>query len=519
MHLLRKFLRMIMSDNAFVPMPVSCIMAVLDETLSQGFARAATMYCQSQEEMDEFEGGIAVKIEPPIVAEYVAKKLEYVLGMPVKPVADKEDAKAKLVTKIDVSFPDDADIKRMAQGGIFIPQVLENWCGDNLFEFEANRDHAPSLIVSREKNDVGLLVLDKGHLQLDLVNERTCYWEQLSLNDLSDRENLHRWLWGFLPSFELLAIIAQRMGYDLNELPQAIHSDDPKDETRLFNFFRRFGFMLPGGIRFREPLLPRFSDRERSFSRMKTSVDRGMPEYASTIGFPYCLFPDQTSGFVMDCHHGYWNGGKLSGHYFLPESSYGRERILNRLTTLNFARYCGIPTVNAAYINAGKLRGLALERFDMLGGKPVWREHCDQFTGKDKLPDLSVLSEVERRTLFKRYALGEALGFNGLDFTVIECLPDVYPGNGPDADDLHDISDIHKRHISLAEFSGVGDIRTLDENSLNNIFDLCFVAKKMGISRKEAEEIVRRIKNKGAFENAVEEAKKQIMRDIEPALS
>lgn len=432
-----------MSDYAeFSDMPIDSAMAVCKKFLQNGWAKDIKLWSTSGKPA-RFQDILFIKTDPPIVAPHLAEKMRHYLFQKVLCVPDAGTA-AKIAAEKDVLWQGEPDLSRMADGHIELPKLFRMRCSEAK-PYEIENDGCPQLIVSREYNDMAVLSLKNGKIFAKMTAEPNDWpHDRLSLDWNSipcEGKSLLRWLKGFLPSSEILEKFFISRGKDC---------PDPEIEAGLFEILSVFGNFFCGSIRFRVPLSNRVIDNSRGYTEYKGKKSCAMPEYAGEIDFPKVIFPGQIHGFALDCDLGIWQGRKKSAHYFIPEM---RDNILQRFFSLFIAEIWNIPCVEIKYVTKNSLRGMALRRFDLLGGESVWRQNFLSLERPEKA--LSFLSRQEKRNMLKLFWMGEILGFNGLDLVIIEPLPDFYDGNVSGAEDILLLEEEKDySNMMLAPFSG-----------------------------------------------------------------
>lgn len=432
-----------MSDR-YMDIPFSQVKACADDILNRKLAKKLTVIQtgQNAEEVSSFGDGIEIVCEPSSVSRYVEFKMQEALDIPVKAVK-KLPPETNLPKKGGgaeplLSWPHDWQWEEMVKGHTYIPRIM-GW-KTRAIRYKA-KEGPQTLVIRRGKYTVGLLRLVNGKIEIELT--RDAEWCQPSLSDLTKRENLLAWLTGFLPSKEIIAGLSYRHG---REAP------DTNTEEGLFSFFASFGRGLPGGIWFASPTAA--WPWEPSVSRIRPRISRSMPKFAYSLGFSGPFFPGQSMGFVLDCDRGLWDAETLSGHYYIPEKSYGKENIEHRIFSLTEAARMGLPTVSFKRIDEGEMKGLALSRFDVHCGRVLWRESKAQL-GENWLDILAKrLPKKDREDFVGRMILGFIMGFDGTDFVLYELSPNVFPVNGPDGEGLC-LEKTDRNFLRLAPFTGV----------------------------------------------------------------
>lgn len=353
--------------------------------------REIRIFMKDGKVIDNFTDMLAVDVDPESRAGDIAKKLASVFHITAVPVKGWAGAMA--------AYND--HVRKSPLGKTDVPDLV---C------LPVSGQENDALIVRRGGEDAGILRLTADGFVLSLLNAENTF-------PVSPGKDIRAWLESFLPSPDITQTLMRADAEKREKLP---FRNGALTDQGLFSFISKFGTNFAGDIAFVNP--SQIGEKEKSgvkplWLKRNERFSGGIASYANPI------FPAQENGFAADFHGGAFNGSRLSSQYAFVVDRYGKEKTAERVLSLMFARLSGIPTVGAAIVQARTrsredIPVLALERFDLCAGKPLWRMNVDSETVR--------LSETDRAYASMRAALGDFLGFDGRKVTVIDGRADFY---------------------------------------------------------------------------------------------
>lgn len=478
-----------------------------------------TEYDQYRNGVSPFFGVLILGIVPISGKEKLAKKngvklreyLKDIFGLDVR-IAESDDPKDvfKELVKFRMDNAKRFNIKIDAEKSKAFERIPDAGL-DTVFSTKKLELPKDVLIACRNETPLGLLRFTNGKIHYEKFDEDEKFpFARLFpvAGALDDHEFLLAWLKSLMPGKKLLTVMDDVLqnpaAYWWGKSDASIFENGILTEEGIFRILERYGSSLGNSVSF---ILPRAYDLPPldnflTFSAMNYP-QKYQGEYTPVIS-PF--FPGQNNGFVIDTTGGLWDSGDGNGgQYFIPLEAYGKDRMAKRLLSLCFARTIGMDTVDAKVVRLpyeGKeLLGVAFSRFDIRGGKMVYRipysrlADLANLSSSDSFDRLcKMLPNTTNRDLACQCVLSLIIFGESSEPTLIEVLPDAYHA---DEFNVKLDKDVDNGNLRCAPFTGiVGDYGGIEIQEAENVFE------NFSCSKEEGREFYKRCMNPNAWETA-----------------